>query len=177
LPCDTLDLPGATARGYSNTPTANHPVSIILPRTPYRAYLHSRVSCGWHSPRRLANTHPACQDISLGSRRTKTLLSTCLDRLCLHFAANESVPTLRRIAVVAMLLPAEASHGVLVARQSQSGSSGNITTVTAVRDSLNMCTQLVADLAKGRCVHSDSYLRHIPIIPSAQIDPRTTRQP
>lgn len=76
-----------------------------------------------------------------------------------------------------MLLPPEASHGVLVARQTQSGGSGNITTVTAVRDSLNTPTKLVADLAKGRCVHSDSYLRHISILPSAQIDPRTTGQP
>ena len=76
-----------------------------------------------------------------------------------------------------MLLPAEASHGVLVARQSQSGGSGNITTVTAVRDPLNVSTRLVADLVKGRRVHSNSHLRHIPILPSAQIDPRTTGQP
>jgi len=60
-----------------------------------------------------------------------TLLSACLDRLCLYFATNEFVPIVRRIAVVAMLLPTEASRGVLVARQSSGG--GNITTVTAVR--------------------------------------------
>ena len=77
-----------------------------------------------------------------------------------------------------MLLPAEASHRVLVARQSGSSGSGNITTVTAVRDDpLNVFIKFMADLAKGRCVHSNSYLRHIPILPSAQIDPRTTRQP
>ena len=76
-----------------------------------------------------------------------------------------------------MLLPAEASYRVLVARQTQGGGSGNITTVTAVRNLLNMYSKLVADLAKGRRVHSNSYLRHIPILPSAQIDPRTTRQP
>ena len=68
-------------------------------------------------------------------RCTSTLLIACVYRLCFEVAANAFVQTIRRISVVAMLLPAEASRGVLVARQDNE--SGNISTVTAVSDALH----------------------------------------
>lgn len=70
-------------------------------------------------------------------RYTNTFPTDCVYRLCFEVAANAFVQIIRRISVVAMLLPAEASRGVLVARQDNE--SGNITTVTAVSDAPHGC--------------------------------------